>query len=302
MIALLLAIAASGTLALVLKASELRDLNRYAVTLINYATACLGGAVMMQGAGLSLPLDGLGDRLPRLLDALGAGPVPAALAPTWAMSWGVLTGALLFAGLISYQIALRHHGVGLAAAMAKLGVLVPMVLSLMIWGEQPAPLQWLGVALALSALALANWPPPGTHWYAALQPALLAAFVCVGLAEFGGKVFQALGQVSHKPIFLACAFGAAGVVALFAVLIRRRGFGLAEVIVGVCVGVPNLFSIGFLVDALDALPATVVFPALGAGAVLLIQLAGVVLFGETPDRREWAAVGLTAAALVAINL
>ena len=103
-------------------------------------------------------------------------------------------------------------------------------------------------------------------------------------------------------VFLTVAFGTAGGVAWTVVAARRRRFGWAEVLIGIGVGVPNLFSIGKLVDALDALPAAVVFPVFSAGSLLVVQVAGVFIFGETLDRRARGAVLATLVALVLINL
>jgi len=301
MISLLLAIGASSTLALVLKLSESRDLERYTVTAVNYVAAAFGALLMARGARWPLPPpDGA---LAQIGDALGSGaPVADVAGPTWAAAWGLFTGVMLFAGLTTFQVAIRRNGVGLATGMAKLGVLVPMILAIGIWGEHPAMLQWLGVGLALTAIALTNWPEPGTRWRDAIQPALLAALVCVGLSEFCSKVFQQYGDLAHKPIFLTVAFGMAGVIAWCVVAVRRRRFGWREVVVGIAVGVPNLFSIGCLVDALEVLPAAVVFPVFSAGSLLVVQFAGMLLFGERLDRRGWAAIAATLVALVLINL
>lgn len=300
MTALLLAILASSILSLVLKLSESRELERYAVTAINYVAATVGAlllggqpdpqAVIAPGAG------------PAIADALRAGaPIAPDHGPGWATAWGSITGVALFIGLVTFQRAIRAHGVGLATAMAKLGVLVPLILSIGVWGEHPRVLQWIGIGLALAAIVLANWPGDGDRWRDAIRPALLLVLVCVGLSEFSSKVFQVHGHGVDKPTFLAAGFGVAGVIALIVVAARRRRFGLAELGVGVAVGVPNLFTIGSLVDALQVLPAAVVFPVFAAGSLLVVQLAGIALFGERPDRAGWAAVGLTAAAVILIN-
>lgn len=301
MTGLLLAIAASATLALVLKLSESRDFERYAVTAINYVAAATGALLMARGLDWSAVF--APDAGPAIVTALTDGAqVAPEYGPGWAARWGLATGVLLFAGLISFQVAIRRHGVGLATAMAKLGVLVPLVLAIGLWGEHPRPPQWAGIALALTAIVLTNWPSRGDRWRDALRPALVVVLVCVGLSEFSSKVFQQHGHGAHKPIFLAVGFGTAGLIAWVVVAVRRRRFGWREVAVGIAVGVPNLFSIGSLVDALQSLPAAVVFPAFSAGSLLVVQLAGIALFDERPDRRGWSAVALTLAALVLINL
>lgn len=301
MLPLLLAIAASATMSLVLKLSETRRLERYAVVAINYIAAATGAALL--GGGLEWPLPAPEGALLAIADALATGARVDDLAgPAWAGGFGLVTGGLLFLGLTTYQIAIGRHGVGLAAAMARLGVLVPMTLSIAVWGEHPRSMQWAGIGLALGAILAANWPEGETRWRDALRPALVAVLVCVGLSEFSSKVFQRYGHLPDKPVFLFVAFATAGAIAWIALAARRRRFGWAEVAAGVAVGVPNLFSIGSLVDALDTLPAAVVFPVFGAGSLLIVQLGGVLWFGERPGLRGWLAMWLTLFAVVLINL
>lgn len=302
MIWLLLAIGCTSALALVLKLGETRELDRFAVVAVNYLTALIGAGVMVwqAGAEVALPPPGSGDAIATALST-GARVDPSA-GPSWALGWGVITGGLFFLGLWTYQRAIRAGGVGLAAAMSRLGVLVPMLASMGLWGVALSAAEWGGVALALTAIAVANAPARGVRLRDALRPALLTVFICVGLSEFSSKVFQQHGHLVDKPLFVAATFAVAGLIALLVVAARRPRWGWPEVAVGVGVGVPNLLGMVALIEALDALPAAVVYPAIGAGAVLVVQLAGVLLFGEKPGARGWTVVGLTAAALVLINI
>lgn len=302
MIALLLSIAASAAIALVLKLGERWRLDRFAVVAVNYAVAFAGAVVLAVASEARAPgwPDGSGASIAAAMAS--GGKVAAAAGPGWAAAWGLVAGVLFFLGLVTYQAAIRAHGVGLAAAMAKLGVLVPMALSLSLWGTPLSGVEGAGIGLALAAIALAHWPRAGDRWRDAVKPALLAVFVCVGLSEFCSKVFQQHGFLVDKPVFVAATFAMAGLIAWAVVGFGRRRFGRYELLIGAGVGLPNLLGITTLVSALDALPAPVVYPVLGAGSVIVIQLAGVLWFGERPGLRGWAAVALTAAALVLVNL
>lgn len=302
MIFLLLSIAASAAIALVLKLGERWRLDPYAVVAVNYAVAFAGAVALAVAGEARAPAWPEGSGASIAAAVASGGKVAADVGPGWAAAWGVAAGALFFLGLVTYQAAIRAHGVGLAAAMAKLGVLVPMALSLSLWGTPLSGVEGAGIGLALLAIALAHWPRAGDRWRDAVKPALAAVFVCVGLSEFSSKVFQQHGFLVDKPLFVAVTFGVAGLIAGGVVAAGRRRFGRYELLVGAGVGLPNLIGMTTLVSALDALPAPVVYPVLGAGSVIVIQLAGVFCFGERPGRRGWAAVGLTAAALVLVNL
>jgi len=300
---LLLAILCSAAIALLFKHSETSGMNRYAVTTVNYVTASLVSAALLlfdRGERLATP------RLSGALQEIGKAiahstTLPSDVSPVWAALIGLTAGAVFFLAFVYYQISVREHGVGLSGTFTKLGILVPMSLSLILWRELPTSVQTAGIALAVFSIVLVNWPRGG-DWRGALRPALLLLFLFGGVAEFSNKVFQKYGLQSDKAIFLLCTFGVAFLCSLAVTLYRKRPVARRDLVMGVAVGVPNLFSSFFLIKALDTIPATVVFPAYGAGTIVIINLIGMSFFGERLTRREQVAVVLTIVALVLINL
>ncbi len=302
MVYLILAIVCSAAIALIFKYSETRGLNRYAVTAVNYIAACAVGLALILVHGLPAPE---GVDLDQALAALGRLSADAPLAPAgslaWAVAVGLVAGAFFFASFIFYQISVRRHGAGLAGAFIKLGILAPMSLSLVIWREYPALIQWAGIALAIGAIVLANWPA-GSGWRGSLRPALLLLFVFGGISEFSNKAFQKYGMTEHKALFLLTTFSVAFILSAIAVWRHGRPFGKREWLIGMAVGAPNLFTSYFLIMALAELPAAVVFPVYGAGSIIVINLGGVLVFGERPGYLERWAIVMTIFALVLINL
>lgn len=219
----------------------------------------------------------------------------------WAVLLGLAAGAVFFLGFLFYQLSVRRHGVGLAGAFAKVGILIPMALSLVLWREMPKALQWCGIGLAVFSILLVNWPGRG-QLKGALKPALLLLLLCGGLSEFSNKVFERHGLVTHKSIFLATTFSVALLCSFAGLALSRRPITRRDVLTGFAVGVPNIFSSFFLISALSQLPAAVVFPAYGAGTIVIIVVAGALIFGERLGPREKVATALIVVALVLINL
>jgi drug/metabolite transporter (DMT)-like permease len=214
---------------------------------------------------------------------------------------GLIAGAFFFLAFIYYQVSVREHGVGLAGTFTKLGILVPMSLSLLIWQELPTSVQWSGVGLAVFSILIVNWPvQKGSR--ESLKPALLLLFLFGGIAEFSNKVYQKYGLQDDKALFLLVNFALALTFAAGATWRKRLPVSRRDLVMGVAVGVPNLFSSFFLIKALDTLPAAVAFPIYGAGTILIISVVGIAFFGERLNRREQAAVILTIIALVLINI
>jgi multidrug transporter EmrE-like cation transporter len=221
----------------------------------------------------------------------------------WALASGIPAGVFYYLGIITLQKSIRECGVSLAGSFSKMGILVPMALSMVLWREMPAFLQWAGILLALVAiLAGSLGSSSGERALHGLRPVLLLLFLAVGMAEFSNKVFQYYGAEGLKNLFLLSVFSTA--LALSAVRSTRSGIRLQRVhlLTGLAVGVPNFFASFFLIAALSRMTAVVVFPVYGALTICLISLFGRLFFGERLKPRERLSVALAAAAIVLINL
>lgn len=302
MTALLLAIVCSSAMALIFKYNEGRDGHRYALISANYGTAVLVSIILALIAGISwFPKEQGAPFWPQVWNGMVHGhQVDAIAAQQWAWVLGPPVGIALFFGIFFYQISVREKGVGLAGAFAKLGILVPMMLSLILWQEIPNGLQTLGIILALCAIIVVAKPREGASLKASLP--LLFLSLSVGLADFSKKIFQKIGSLDHKPLFLLSGFGCALLISLIPLLRHRHGIQPRDLLLGVAVGVPNLLCSYFLINALAAYPAAVVFPVFSAGTIVTIFMAGRLLFGEFLDKPARIAILLTLPALVLMNL
>jgi len=304
MIYLWLAIICSASIALIFKHSESTGMNRYAVTTANYLTASVVSLVMLVSSGPSFNLSGsLSEQLAEIGQAVAK--TGETLSPsgsvTWAVIMGVLAGVVFFTAFLYYQVSVNKYGVGLAGAFAKLGILVPLALSLVFWKEYPSGLQWLGIGLAVLSIIAVNWPSDG-NLRDSLRSALLMLFLFGGMAEFSNKVYQKYGLQEYKTLFLLITFGTAFVYSGLLTWGKRLKVSPRDVITGIAVGIPNLFSSFFLIMALESIPAPVAFPIFGAGTIVIINVVGMVFFHERLARLELTAVGLTIAAIILINL
>jgi len=296
MFPLLLAIACSASIALVFKRSESTNANRYAVTSVNYAAAATVSAILIGLRGWpSLEGASLGE----IAEALGDGArLDGAGSALWAILAGLGAGTFFFGGFIFYQLAVREHGVTLAGAFIKLGALLPASLALILWREIPTHGQAIGTVLAVAAILLAH----GKGASGAMRPLLLLLFLVGGLAEFSTSVFERHGRQADKDLFLLATFGTALVASLVALVLARHPVTLRDLLIGVAVGLPNLGSSWFLIEALDTVKPAVAFPVMGAGTILVLVVAGTLIYGERHRWTEWLAVAVTIGALVALSL
>lgn len=278
-------------------------MNRYAVTSFNYLAASLVSIIIITVNNLRLPFISFPVSMNDLAKAFspssfGGGGRSSLI---WAFFVGVPAGVFFFLAFIYYQKGINENGAGLAGAFSKIGILIPMSVSIVVWNEIPTLVQSFGIALSIISILLVNI---SFRRFSVdkLRLTLLALFLFSGLAEFSNKVFQKYGLVDHKLVFLFFVFFTAFLISAGFLVWRNKSPGAQEVVTGMLVGLPNLFCSYFLILALDEIKASVVFPVYTATTIVLINLGGYMIFKERLKRKEKLSVGLTVVALVLINL
>ena len=278
MIDLLLAIASSAAVSIFMRVSEERVSDNIGMLVSNYIVCVLMAAVSVGPKVLAAPAEGL--------------------ARTVGM--GVLCGLLYLAAFVLFQWNVRENGVVLSAIFMKLGLLVPMVVSIVCFGEVPAPAQVLGFCLAVGAIVLINL---GTgHGEAKFRLGLILLLLAGGGGDAMSKVFEELGNSALSDHFLLCTFGTSLILCTVLMVRKKQRIGVRELLYGALVGVPNYFSASFLLRSLAAVPAVIAYPTFSVATIVVVTLVGVGLFGERLGRRQWAAVLIILAALVLLNI
>lgn len=304
LIYLFLAVLCSSSIAVIFKYSESNDLNRYIITSTNYFTAALISLLFIFNRGIEFFDFNSTDFIANFNRVIfqGEGQFSLQSSQQWATIVGLSAGIFFFVSFIYYQKSVRENGVGLAGTFGKLGILIPMLFAVLIWQELPSSIQWFGISLALAAIVLVNFPF-SKSWKEALRWNLLFLFLYGGIAEFSNKIFQKYAVVDYKVLFLFWVFFSAFLFSFFYSLKKLDGLPKKrELITGIAVGIPNLFSSFFLISALNYLKTAVVFPIFSAGSIVLITVAGYLFFGEELKLKELISIIMTIAALVLINI
>ena len=277
MLFLVLATLSSSVLALVLKRPN--SGNTYGVYFFNYVTCALLSFLTLEDKALWR-----GDPLPLWLGAVG--------------------GLVYLASLAVYGYSIRKSGAVLASVFTRLGVLVPIGISVAFLGERPSWLQGAGIALAVAAAVVMNGLPRGraSRPGGKLLLPLLLTLLFSGCSDSMSKIFAYAGRREEDGLFVFFIFFFAGLFTLVLLLRQRKGLALRDVLLGALVGVPNFCASRLLLAALTRLPAFVVYPCYSVGAILVISLCSVLLFHERLSRRQWGAVGMILAAVALLNL
>ncbi len=201
------------------------------------------------------------------------------------------------------------YGVGVTSVATKMSLIVPVVFALLYYGEVLSPIQVIGVLTALVAVYLATLTPKTVVlskqdlWLPTL------VFLGSGIIDTSIKYIQeAYLKDEEFPLFSATVFGAAacsGILFLF-VKIRRTPLktNFNNVLGGIFLGIPNYFSIYFLLRALknDTWNSASVFTLNNISIVLFTTLLGIVLFREKLGFKNWLGVALAVASIIFVAL
>ena len=277
MVSLLLAVLTSAMIAVIMRLSSDKVTGRTGMLAVNYFV-CLVLAALHTGVSRLVPAD------------------PGAPA---AMGLGFVNGFLFLAGFVLLQSNTKRNGVVLSSIFMKLGLLVPMVVSILFFREIPTVVQILGFCAAIVAIILINYEKggkAGSRW--SLLLLLLAGGSCDAMA----KVFEEVGPASLSAQFLFYTFVVAFALCLVLAVWKKEHFGIKELLYGLVLGIPNFYSARFLLASMKTVPAVIAYPTFSVGTILTVTLTGVLLFKETLAKRQWIALAIILGALVLLNL
>lgn len=231
-----------------------------------------------------------------------AGQTLAFRNPDWgtALFMGGINGVMYLAGFILMQINIPRNGVVLSSIFQKLGLLVPIVISVCFYREMPSFLQGMGFLLAVAAIVLMNYRKDDAG--AGFKLGLLGMLLACGMAEAMSKIFKENGAEELEPQFLLFTFVSAMTLCLLCMIAKKQRIGFSELLFGSLIAIPNFFSSKFLLGALESVPAVIVFPVFSVGTILTLTLTGVLLFRERITKQQWIAISIILVALVLLNI
>lgn len=300
---LFLAILCSASIALIFKYTENTNTNRYVITSANYFIAFVTSLIMISYTGL---LEGITRETSFVNEVtMVMGNDQRILSPYSSMVWGILIGGIsgvfFFLSFTYYQKSVKDNGVGISGTIAKLGILIPMIFSIIIWREFPTSIQWIGILLSLVSIVVINLSKRSIKNFD-FKPTLLLLFVFGGMAEFSNKIYQKYALNDYKDVFLFAIFFIAFLISVTYTVNAKGKATVKDILTGFAVGIPNLFSSYFLILSLDSLKTSVAFPIYSAGSIVLINIGGFLIYREKIALKNQLAIVMTIVALILINI
>lgn len=229
----------------------------------------------------------------------------AALQQPW-FPWAVAMGIIFICTFNVIAFTTQQLGVSVASVANKLSLAIPFIFSVFLYNEPIGAVKLLGIVLALLAVYLTVKPGIASSrkrnsWLLLLPPLLFAAS---GLLDTLIKYTeQRFLDGTNNNDFLITAFASAAGLGLLAlgilVLTGRQQLEYKAVLAGAAIGIPNYFSIWFLVAVLRqyAGNSSAIIPVNNMSIVLFSALAAWLLFKERLSLTNWLGILLSVCAI-----
>jgi drug/metabolite transporter (DMT)-like permease len=293
---LLPAALSSIAIALILKVNEGRGGNRILIAGANYLVASAISFVLL-AAHVGPAADSTAGAVTPVLGGL-ARPEAATLI------LGAAAGVVYVLGFLLLMASIARLPLAVPVTIARLSVVLPVALSIVLWAEKPELFQWIGIALGLVAIALFGMSFSGSGGLpranARSWPLIGALFIVLGCGDTLLKAFRETAPDADRLTFTFVLFTVAAAFTWLLVLARRVRFDANTFGLGVLLGVPNLFSTVFTLRALRSVPASIAFPFINLTVIAGSTLLGLAVWRER--LRRMSMLGLLVAALAIVFL
>lgn len=201
----------------------------------------------------------------------------------WALLMG--TGFITVFNLTAYTI--KVDGITTAIIANKLSLVIPAVVSLVLYHEQAGIGKIAGIVLAFPAVYLTTRVrTEENHSQSLLLPSLL--FIGGGILDSLVKYVQVtfLPDDEVQAVYSIFCFATAatlGIIVLTVlILLKKQRLHWRSIIAGICLGIPNYFSIYYLIRLLNGnfLQSSAAIPVLNISILVASALVAMILFRE----------------------
>lgn len=212
----------------------------------------------------------------------------------------LVVGVFFITNFMVYSKSVHANGVGVTITSMRLSLLVPVLLSILLYKEYLTILKTGGVLLVFVALLLLK--PKKTEVKIGRINAgwlLLIVFALSGFADASLKVYkEEFSTQLNEMIFMGMVFLGAFFIGFISILVRKGSlFTKAEFKQGALIGIPNLYSSIFLIYALEDISGSIAYPMVNMLSVAGGTALGLIRWDDTVSTLQWAGLGI---ALIAI--
>lgn len=303
MIYLFLSILFSTLIVVVFKLFPKYEVNTFQAIVVNYFICVIVGAFM-----------------------LGRFPFTAESFSTPWMPYAAGLGIFFISGFYAVGMTVTLFGLTVASVLQKMSLVISVPFAILMFSEAAPVIKVLGLILALAAVILTNWPNKKNAefdvrhierknflakggslfllWFFPIYAYIVSGGIEVGLQFVQGTMI-AKDDAATANEFTSGIFASAGIlgalVVIFQVLRGKMKLAWKNLWAGILLGVPNYFSIVFLIMAFNWWDKSVVLPVNNIAVVSLTAIIGFFIFKERLSKLNIAGVLLAVLAILLIS-
>jgi drug/metabolite transporter (DMT)-like permease len=220
----------------------------------------------------------------------------------------LVLGALFVSIFFVMAMTAQRNGVSVTSIAGKMSVVIPVLFGIFLYDESVTFLKVIGILIALIAVYLSSVKEGISEKKGTLLfPVLL--FLGSGAIDTLLKYIQVNFVADEDiPLFSAGLFGIAGIFGFTILAIRtikkREAFGFKNMLAGIVLGVPNYYSIFFIIKALQNknFESSTLFTINNVAIVILSTLVGLLLFKEKFSTKNKIGVALAILGIVLVTI
>ena len=217
--------------------------------------------------------------------------------------FGLGLGLIFVVSFFAFAKAIGYAGTGLATTSSRLSVIIPILLSIIIYNEVPNEFHLVGFAFTIITFILFYFSVRGNHkdGESLLKYLfLIVVFIGIGINDFSMKVFKSWRPEQEQSFFVFIIFSSAFVYSSIYIISKKIKITSNTAYWGMALGLPNVFSTIFLLGALALLPAIIVYPLINVGIIIFTTLLAYLIWKEKLNR--WGILALTSGILAILFL
>jgi len=219
----------------------------------------------------------------------------------------VIIGCVFIAMFYVMAISSQKVGVAISSVANKMSLVIPVIAGVLLYNESLDGLKLAGVIVAIIGVVMVTYPKKGVQVDRKFLILPVIIFLGSGFLDTFFKYVE-MHQIQSDEIelFSASLFMIAAMVGTSVMIFNRlknqQTLEVKSIIAGFALGIPNYFSIHFLLMALNLpnLESTLIFPVNNTGIVLLSTLLAIVLFAEKLSKLNWTGIALAVISILMI--
>lgn len=201
----------------------------------------------------------------------------------------------------------QNLGVSVASVASKMSLVIPILCGLALYNETLGIWQVIGIFFALAAVYLVSLKEKTIHIRSNTLILPFLVFLGSGIIDASIKYLQNnYVPASEFPLFSSTVFFTAGITGCIYIILNAFRtpikFNFRNILGGIALGIPNYFSIHFLLRALNGeqLNSAGIFTINNVATVLLSTLLGILLFKEKLSITNWGGISLAIASIILV--